>query len=36
MIKSLPNLYSFLGLPEKELDTITSNLQRYYSPKIKP
>jgi len=36
MIKSLPNLYSFLSLPEREINAITSNLRDYYSLKIKP
>jgi RNA-directed DNA polymerase len=36
MIKSLPNLYSFLRLPEREINAITSNLRNYYSLKIKP
>ena len=36
MIKSLPNLSSYLKLPEKVISAITSNLQHYYSPKIRP
>lgn len=36
MIKSLPNLYSFLWLPEKEINAIMSNIRNYYSLKINP
>ena len=36
MIKSLPNLYSFLRLPEREINAIASNISNYYSLKIKP
>jgi RNA-directed DNA polymerase len=36
MIKSLPNLYSFLSLPEREIIAITLNLRNYYSLKSKP
>jgi RNA-directed DNA polymerase len=36
MIKSLPNLYSFLRLPEKIVSCITVNISNYYSPKLKP
>ena len=36
MIKSLPNLYSFLRLPETIVSCITTNISNYYSPKLKP
>jgi len=36
MIKSLPNLYSFLRLPEREVNVISSNISNYYSLKTKP
>ncbi|MGG9964071.1 reverse transcriptase family protein [Ferruginibacter sp. SUN106] len=36
MIKSLPNLYSFLRLPEKIVSCITKNIGNYYLPKLKP
>ncbi|MCW3106469.1 MAG: RNA-directed polymerase [Segetibacter sp.] len=36
MIKSLPNLYSFLRLHKEEVSAITSNLNRYYYYKEQP
>lgn len=36
MIKSLPNLYSFLRVTEKTVRCITTNISNYYSPKLKP
>lgn len=36
MLKSLPNLYSFLRLPGRVVNIIISNLQKYYSPQLKP
>lgn len=36
MIKSLPNLFSFLKLPEKDIGAIIPNLQHYYIPKVRP
>jgi len=36
MIKSLPNLYSFLKLPEREISIIITAIHNYYSLKSRP
>jgi len=36
MIRSLPNLYSFLGLTKEQTNTLLNNIDQYYSRKRKP